>query len=109
MDPQLGVSGRAAILELQLGQDLRYHQGASHQGCQETRLPERQIQHLLGCHWMRHLEKQVIWREGIGWVIDEETIMHWQRQINSGYDDMTEGGKESDRHQADKILALLAE
>ena len=57
--------------------------------------------------WMRYLETKVEWREGVGWVISEEVIIRWQRQIHTAYEDLPEAEKESDRIEARKVWAIV--
>lgn len=42
------------------------------------------------------------------WTMKPEEYKRWQRQMNTPYADLPENEKESDRRQADKILALIA-
>ena len=65
--------------------------------------------HDIWVNWMRYFQKRVRWKEGVGWVIPEEMIIRWQRQMRTAYADLSEEEKESDRHQADKIIELWAE
>lgn len=65
------------------------------------------LEHEQWSHWMRHLEMKVEWREGIGWIIPEEVIIRWQRQINTTYEDLSEAEKESDRKWARRALSVI--
>lgn len=40
-------------------------------------------------------------------VIPAESLEHWQRQMNTPYADLPENEKESDRKEADEMLAIL--
>jgi hypothetical protein len=37
-------------------------------------------------------------------TIPSEKVARWLRQVNTDYEKLTEQEKESDRHQADKVL-----
>ena len=42
-------------------------------------------------------------------IIHQDQVLRWKRQMQTPYADLSEKEKESDREQADKILALLSE
>jgi hypothetical protein len=73
------------------------------------------VQHEIWSHWMKYMFKQGYYHNiMLGgciqnvWVMPMIERQRWERQMNTLYKDLPEGEKESDRHQADKILKLLA-
>jgi hypothetical protein len=44
-----------------------------------------------------------------GFLIAPTSAVRWQRQMNTPYADLTESEKESDRKEADRVIALLLE
>jgi hypothetical protein len=58
-------------------------------------------------HWMKYLFSCCERSPGGNLSIPFEKVNRWTRQINTDYVDLTEQEKESDRHQADKILRVL--
>jgi len=40
-------------------------------------------------------------------VIPKDKLTRWERQMNTRYADLPEDEKESDRHQADKVIATV--
>jgi hypothetical protein len=74
------------------------------------------LQHEIWAHWMRFMLAQGCYREleldGKAqrvWIMPEEKRVRWGRQMNTPYEALSEHERGSDREQADKILALLAE
>lgn len=63
--------------------------------------------HNIWIHWMTYLQGEVEWREDIGWIIPEDVIIGWQRQMRTPYCELSEREKDSDRSQADRVIALL--
>jgi hypothetical protein len=45
--------------------------------------------HELWVHWMTHFQKQVCWQEGVGWIVPEELIVRWQRQMEGFVEDVS--------------------
>jgi hypothetical protein len=74
------------------------------------------LQHEIWSHWMKyqfsccHEEVDVVFLRGDSTgarIIPAEKVERWQRQTNQHYDMLSEKERDSDREQADKILALL--
>jgi hypothetical protein len=68
------------------------------------------VQHEIWAHWMRYLFdvcETNDTRDGRVVIIPADKVKRWQRQMNTPYVDLTDREQESDRHQADKILATL--
>ncbi|HXG65305.1 MAG TPA: hypothetical protein VNO70_09360 [Blastocatellia bacterium] len=64
-------------------------------------------QHEIWSHWMRHLFTCGEFDEAGNFILPREVAQHWQRQMRTPYQKLSEREKDSDREQADKILALL--
>lgn len=65
------------------------------------------------CHeqwsgWMRHLFSKSTPNGWGGELIPGWAVNRWMRQMNTPYEKLSEEEKESDREEADRILALLA-
>ncbi|KKN74819.1 hypothetical protein LCGC14_0387120 [marine sediment metagenome] len=65
------------------------------------------VQHEIWAHWMQYLCSTC-------YVYDDETcelpvnkVRRWRRQMETPYAELCEAEKESDREQADKVLAVL--
>lgn len=59
--------------------------------------------------WMTYLFTKGYSRDDGAFVIDPESVHWWTHMIDTPYADLTEKSKESDRVEARKTLALLAE
>ena len=58
--------------------------------------------------WMEYLFSKCIGPESDGGlIIPRDSVDRWLRQANTAYADLPEEEKESDRAEADKILAIL--
>lgn len=57
--------------------------------------------------WMRYLFRKSELVPDRGACIPEELVERWIRQMDTKYQDLPEKEKESDRNEADKIIALL--
>lgn len=67
-----------------------------------------ELQHEIWSHWMRYLfEVSVLNRDG-SVTIPRSLCMRWKRQMGFPYHLLPDEEQESDRHQADKILAVTA-
>lgn len=47
-------------------------------------------------------------RDG-SWTIEGEFVEHWQRQMHTPFERLSQEEQDSDRKEADKFLALIAE
>lgn len=66
-------------------------------------------QHEIWAHWMEYLFSVSFEMSDGSFVIGAKNVERWQRQIATDYADLSEKEKESDRHQADKILTVLGD
>lgn len=64
------------------------------------------VQHEIWSHWMRYLFTVTIATKA-GEEIPLSYVARWERQMETVYKDLTEKEKESDRHQADKVLEVI--
>jgi hypothetical protein len=64
-------------------------------------------QHTIWAHWMRYqFSKSQRLPDG-SLVIPAELVARWEKQMNTLYADLSEAEKQSDRHQAAKLLPLI--
>lgn len=49
------------------------------------------IQHQIWSHWMKYQFSQCIKNEDGSLTIPSDKVEHWTRQINTDYNDLTEG------------------
>lgn len=69
------------------------------------------IQHEIWSHWMKYQFSQCqpdttgLYRGCL--IIPAEKVERWTKQMNTPYSELTEQEKESDRHQADKVLQVV--
>ena len=64
------------------------------------------VQHEIWSHWMRHLFSVCGELNDDGSAtISAYNVERWHRQMATGYADLTDKERESDRNQADKVLA----
>jgi hypothetical protein len=59
--------------------------------------------------WMKHMFKKTHLNDDGTETIPAELVVRWRRQMNTDYVDLPDGEKESDRKEADKILAIVEE
>jgi len=64
-----------------------------------------EVQHDIWSHWMKYMFSQGVMQDG-SWLMPEEKVLRWKRQMKTAYSDLTENERESDRDQADKILEI---
>jgi len=65
------------------------------------------VQHEIWAHWMKYLLSRMTWDEDVGYIVSPVDVMRWKRQMRTAYGDLADYEKDSDRSQADKVLALL--
>lgn len=65
------------------------------------------IQHEIWSTWMIYLFKISIYNNDGTYTIPVDKVEHWKRQISTPYGELSEIEKDSDRKQADKIIAIL--
>lgn len=63
--------------------------------------------HQIWSHWAKYQITCGKLNSDASFTISAALTERWIRQMNTVYKDLTETEKESDRHQADKIIALL--
>lgn len=59
--------------------------------------------------WMRYLFSKCLKNNDGSVTIPAWAVERWTRQMNTPYDQLPESEKESDRVEADKVLALIKE
>lgn len=57
--------------------------------------------------WTRYLFDQCIFNEDFTVTIPAGFALRWLRQAGTTYGDLPENEKDSDRHQADRVLAVI--
>ncbi len=65
------------------------------------------VQHEIWAHWMRYLFYKCVKNEDGSATIPAPLVERWQRQMSTPYSALTDQERESDRHQADKVLAVI--
>lgn len=65
------------------------------------------VQHQIWAHWMKYVFSICPQQEDGSVIIPADKVERWKRQVNTPYQDLSEKEKESDRHQADKVLSAL--
>jgi hypothetical protein len=73
--------------------------------------------HVTWSGWMRYMFSKGMFRpvmtdednpiEVEQWIMPSWAVARWQRQMNTPYADLPETEKQSDREEADKILAIV--
>jgi len=65
------------------------------------------VSHEIWSHWMRWMFTCGEIQNDGSWVMPASLVERWHRQMSTSYADLTEKERDSDREQADKILAAL--
>lgn len=65
------------------------------------------IEHDRWGHWQSYLHSRCTRNADGTLTIPAELVTRWERQIATGYDDLLEAEKDSDRLEADKTLAAI--
>lgn len=58
--------------------------------------------------WMRYLFRFGHFNSDGTFTMDAEQVARWRRQAATGYEDLPENEKESDRKEADRVLEVIA-
>lgn len=64
------------------------------------------VQHDIWSHWMRWMFTTGTFNADGTWTMPAAKAERWQRQMETPYVNLTEGEKDSDREQADKVLGI---
>ena len=67
------------------------------------------VQHEIWSSWMRWLFQCSTINEDGSATIPREKVERWQRQMNTPYSELSESEKNSDRIEANKVIAVLGE
>ena len=65
------------------------------------------IQHAIWAHWMGYMFGCGEFRKDGAWVMPAEKLERWWRQKETPYGELSDKERESDRHQAGKVLAVV--
>ena len=65
-----------------------------------------EVQHSVWSHWTKYQFSRCTKNPDGSLNIPPELIDRWQRQSETSYAELTDEEKESDRHQADKVLKI---
>ncbi|ENU31748.1 MULTISPECIES: hypothetical protein [Acinetobacter] len=65
------------------------------------------IEHERWAHWQSYLHSKCLKNDNGSLTIPAELVERWNKQINTGYEELTEDEKESDREQVQKYFYLL--
>lgn len=64
------------------------------------------VQHAIWSHWMRYMFTCGQFDPDGTWHMPAFKAERWQRQMDTPYNELTDGERESDRDQARKVIAL---
>ena len=73
-----------------------------------TREVVADVQHQIWAHWMTYLFSICPINSDGSVTIPAKKVERWTTQANIAYSDLTEKEKDSDRHEADKVLAVIS-
>lgn len=65
------------------------------------------LQHEQWTGWMRYLFSRCVPTAPGGRLIPQEWVERWQRQMDTPYAELTDAEKDSDRAEADRVIALF--
>jgi hypothetical protein len=66
------------------------------------------IEHARWADWQRYMHSQCVVNDDGSLTIPPSLVTHWERQIATPYDDLSEHEKQSDRDQVSRYWPLLA-
>lgn len=67
------------------------------------------VQHAIWSHWMQYLFRVSRRNDDGSVTIGIDNVERWKRQMATDYADLSEREKESDRHEAHKVMDVLGE
>ena len=65
------------------------------------------IEHERWSHWQRYIHSQSIRQADGSLLIPSDLVERWERQMTTGYADLTDQEKNGDREQVKKYLPLI--
>jgi hypothetical protein len=65
------------------------------------------VQHAIWAHWMTYLFSCCSQNPDGSYVIPQEKVERWKRQMTTSYENLTVKEQASDLEQADKVLKLF--
>ncbi|TXM72449.1 hypothetical protein FV226_12220 [Methylobacterium sp. WL12] len=65
------------------------------------------VEHERWSHWQKYMHGKSVRQADGSLTIPAELVDRWEKQISSGYDDLSEKEKESDREQVRKYLPII--
>lgn len=65
------------------------------------------VEHERWSHWQRYMHGKSVRQADGSLTVPAELVDRWERQIGSGYDDLSDKEKESDREQVRKYLPII--
>lgn len=65
------------------------------------------VQHAIWAHWMAYMFSCGSHNPDGTWTMPADKVERWIRQMNTPYSTLTDKERESDRHQADKVLVVM--
>ena len=66
------------------------------------------LEHERWAHWQRYVHDKGERRPDGSLVLPAELVRHWEKQIATGYVDLSEAEKTSDREQVRRYLPVIA-
>ena len=67
------------------------------------------IEHQRWSHWQRYMHNKGRRLSDGSLVLPPELVAHWDRQIDTPYDSLSDTEKESDREQVRRYLPIIAQ
>lgn len=66
------------------------------------------IEHDRWSHWQRYLHSKGVRQPDGSLLLPSELVRHWETQLETSYDQLSDSEKESDREQVRKYLPIIA-
>ncbi|WP_413725613.1 hypothetical protein [Sodalis sp. RH16] len=67
------------------------------------------IEHERWAHWQKHLHSKCYRNKDGSLTIPSDLVEHWEKQIDTPYNALSDQEQDSDREQVSKILPILVE